>query len=679
MEFIKLIILAHLLIGSFCSENFETKLALSHALIEEAQIIKLEDPSSHTSYIDFAPPLDYLKKLEDSATNVKTHLDNDLAHLKGTDIYAMEYNNTYFTYFSSEGTYGLSGNEGCFLIGAEAYKPATVAGWEQVATMVKEFNTENQDTEIPTPEKILVPITLDNASSKLKYVGIGTKEPLDLPTTVATRANKLKAAQAFPLYNINTNTFEFREENSQAWALCKVIRSQKLVQAPMWRTLAIRKKKEVENILNSINKAKDFLNNLLGEFEDFTYTLGNKVMVENLDNLNELATLQTELGSHSATDIQDSGQYALANVFLDRFVNTLKDKLQYYRTKFINKAQVLKKVLTTAIKPIVIIVTNKIRGVTNVQPFIDAFKQSIKATLSKYDPNAKVLLQQFQYFSPNQNDLLRYFKVLKFPVITNTYEVTLKTPFIHLIQGTDNCQFVQPTFLLSHCKRLNEARFYSCQYNKFGFQDECCSSMYKLNTPTSLDSCGTEFYEKHPELTPLNYDKYNLVFISSARHTNRIDILCEGKSPEEHETNETSLISTNCRVQFEKNIFPNHLSSVEKTIVTPISQLFMDIASEVIGKKLTPQKPVPSYPPNKNDSELKIFGLNLIEFGVVGGGLFTIFSAIVCATCTLLMGRKKRKRNQEQFSKNNYVMANHPRRETLPIYSPYPTAPNQYI
>ncbi len=427
-------------------DTFETKVTLSHALIEEAQIIRLHDYLTHTAYIDLSPPFNYLEELEEHTTKVENHLKADKTHLEGTDIFAMENNNTYYTYFLNEGYVGISKNEGCFLIGGEAVKPDSEEGWKLVGQMVKQFNEENEGTDIPVVEKLVVPVTLDNSISKLRYVGLGSKNILNLGTNIATRENLLKAGSAFPLYNIESEAFEFREDNSEGqYALCKIIRSQKLAQAPVWRTLVSRKIVEVSAISKRIAKSKEFLLKILGELAEFSYTLGNKLLPESLGQLDDLANLTSGLSTHSAERVYDSGTYAIANVFLDRTIREIREKLQYYQNSYMNEQKILKNILETAIKPLVSIVTNNMKGLTKVEPFLDAFKQSVKTTSMKYDATSRVLLQQFQYVSPKASDLLRYYQVLKFPFFTRSYEVTLNIPFEHIVQGENVCVFVEPT------------------------------------------------------------------------------------------------------------------------------------------------------------------------------------------------------------------------------------------
>ncbi len=681
MDPVEKILIFMILHGMQATETPDAGLALSHALIEEARILKLEKFETHTAYVDLSGPFAFLKTLKEEATKIKTHLAEDMTHLKSTSLYAMEKNGTYFTYFLSDGDYGHSKTEGCFLIGGEAFKPETAAGWKSVGDMVKEFNEANEGSTIPIVEKLLVPVRLDNSVSKLRYVGIGSKEILELDASIATRINLLKAGSAFPLYDIKNDQFVFRDSNTPpAHALCKVIRNQKTVQAPVWRTLVARKEVEIESLLEDIEEKNTFLLNLFGEFAAFTYTLGNKIKAEDMEPLDDLTNLITELGSHSAANVYDSGTYAIASVFLDRLVNVFRQKMAYYNNLFSLKTQILKRILTVVIRPLLTIVSNNLHGISNVNPFIEAFKLSIKATTTKYDPNAKVLLQEIQYYSPQKSDLLSYLSILKFPIMTSTFEVIVRTPYQHVITGSDTCQFVSSTFLLSHCKKLNENNFYSCQYTT-GHQDECCIKLHELNTPDSIDQCETEFYEEPPRVARMKYEDYNAVFIMSATHERQIETVCDGGKMDHHLVNETVLIGTNCKLKYGSLTTPLTQVSRASTTITPLRSLFQEDITEAKSKKVAPHQPrTPHSPSNDNFEENNqyIFGLTLLEWGLISGGVVSLGTFITCALTTLFFGRrryKRRRQTKSDLAKEQYIMANSPKRELLPIYSA--TAPPQ--
>ena len=669
-----------LLLGTWV--HGETQMALSHAIIQAGKIIRGGSLSTYTTYVDFEPVFSYLRKLKDHGDALKLHLDKDISHLEGKDLYAMEHNNSYFTYFHSEGTYG-SGNPGCFLIGAEAYKPGTAEEWEDVATMVKKFNDLNEGTDIPRPTKLIVPVRVDVKSSALKYVGLGSKAELKLDSTVGTNLNLLKTLKAFPLYNINSKQFEFRENATEEYVLCKLIRTRKLAQKATWLALAQRKLVEVEKFLKETKEAKEELTNFLAKFSSFSYTVGNKLGLESPGRFDDVQAMMGHLDSHSALNIIDSGRYALANVFLDKYINALKEKLGSYLLAYEDPTNVYKTMLSKGINPLLTIVNNNIKGVSDLTPFLAAFKQSIRASSFQYDTAAKVLLQEFQYQSPKRNDLLQLHKVLLFPVLTNEYEVTVNVPEQHLLEGEDMCQFVGPTFLLANCQKLPDLEeTYRCQSDQLLFSDPCCVEIREMQTISSIERCGSVFYTSPPELALLRYDSHDFVYITSAKKESQIETQCQDGTEAEFKINETTLLSPNCSVKQNHGLISAFDTHIGPTRMVPLRTLFMETFNLLKGKELEPQKPDRKYVPPIDMFEngtLEFFGLNPLELGIISGGSFLFLLPTLACVCAIFF--RKRSKKKKEKAAENYVMASHTKREMLPIYSP-PTAPNtnfQYI
>ncbi len=661
----------------------ETKLALSHALVEEAKIIQIGKLLTHTTYIDVSQIFAYLDSLKTHGDSLMTHLTDDISHLSSSSLYSMEENKTSYTFFLTEGTIG-PGAPGCFLIGGEAVKPENINGWKKWAEIVQQWNTANKDTTIPKPTKLIMPVKTNN-EKKLIYVGTGFKGELKMDTTVEN-VDLVKARTAFPLFNIESQEVEYRTANEEAYVLCRLIYNDKIKEKGLWLTMAQRKEAEMQKVLNSIAATKQTLLDFLRELPEFSYTLGNKVRIETLGDLAELTEMNGDLSSHSADSMDKSGRFAVANVFFNQYIEKIRTFLEKVNLVIPNDATFSKKILFAALLPVVNAALTGLRGVSNMEPYTQSLKSSVKGSLTKYDAANKVILQEFSYYPPKISDLHFLYKIITFPLLTKEHEVVLDLPTSHLIvEATegDTCQFIKNNFLLSHCRRLETPSFYSCFSDVLGKADSCCQELHRLDTLESVGKCGVIMFNQPANIERITYVDYNLAFVGSSLTNSNIEFLCEG-DPSEKTLNESSVISSDCQIRLEGRTYKPSKIGTTSNIITPLSSLFSNLIPHLkeleVDVRSSP-KYLPEFPVfNENGT---IFGLGIFEWMVITAS----FIVSTCG-CTLLIGWfsyikkiKHRRKGRDAIDKQNYIMVNHAgRRQTLPIYNP-PSAPPpfQYI
>ncbi len=568
---------------------------------------------------------------------------------------------------------------GCFLIGGEGVKPKDLNGWAEIGKLVKKWNDENEGTSIPRPTKIVMPLTTDN-DKNLRYVGVGSKEVLNVDGTIATNLNLVKAKQAFPLYNIVSESIEFRTENSKGYTLCRLIYNDKLKEKTLWRTTLKRQKARITKILENIKSIKDGLLEVLGTFPSFTYSLGNKVRIESLGDLAELEELEGDLGSHAADSISKSGRFAVASMFLDNYISKISQYMDTVKKVAPEKDIFLRKVLLIALTPVLTAAATNLKGVSEHEPYLQALKNSVKGSTIKFDSANKVLLQEFSYFPPKASDLHNLYKTLRFPLLSKDHEVLLSTPSQHVLADagkTSTCQFIENNFLLAHCRKLDSQSYYSCQSELFGQINPCCKQIIDLDPMESLSTCGATIFDQDSHIERLDYDAYNYVYIGSGLATAKLEFICE-EDPDEKELNETSIISTECNLKFNDKIFQTTMAEAPSNIITPLRSLFETVIPHI-------QNVVPDIRPDVDpksgdnfffeDNNL-LSGLGMLEWlALFGSFILTSCGCTFCiGWCTFIRIKRNRTRREAQ-RKDNYIMVNHPgRRQTLPIYNP-PSAP----
>ncbi len=693
-KIIVLVLLSTWVLPTTLSEQGQTKLALSHALVPEAQIIRLRNQVTHTTYIDLAPIMEYLEKLKINADSILTHLEDDIAHLKNSGFYSMKEEGIYYTFFPHEENMTGSRNAGCFLIGGQSIKPSNKEGWKKLGTLVQKFNEENKEVaDIPKPTKIVVPVKTEDKSSKLKYVGIGPRATpyLELDDSIATVENLAKAATAFPLFNIETNEFEFRTENELEYVVCELVGNSKITSKTAWQTEARRRKAKVEKIIHKIQDSKETFENYFDGQLPFTYSLGNKVRMENLGSLLDLDTMKTDMASHSAANIQDSGRFALANMFIDNYLSTLSTKLNEFLDLFSSKEGVYRKILKAAIEPMLHVVSTNLKSIANKKPFLSAFKRSVKNAAMKYDSSSKVFLQEFNYVPPKSEDLGTLYKILTFPIISESYEVLLHAPETHLISddgGEKFCEFIEINFLLSHCVRLPDLEnTYSCRASHLEKIDNCCKLMIQPNTIQALETCGSTPYEVKPSLSLINYDSHSAVFATSALQEREFETICSGRPPTTNTANETMLISTDCQVKFDEYTIQPVQQSRSSTILTPLRTLFQSDFNHLKGQTIEPMIPEEySKETDKSFHEKESFLLELLKLEPIQWTLFvgTLILSLIgfggMSTCVIVALRKRREQQKRPKEQEAHVMENIvPRRHTMPIFQQPPATPFQFI
>ncbi len=642
------------------------KLCLSHALVRKAGIINTQDRDIQTTYIDFSHMLTLLDSLIEHANGLVNHIDADLRHLSSVDLFAMEADGTYYAFQSSV----ANPESGCHLIGGDPVELSDKPKFDALGDAIKEFNEKNKNTAIPEITKFVVYVEPTD-DGKLKYKLSGKELTLD--SSILTPANLLKVGKAFPLYDIGTKSFVFRDANYPDSTVCKITRTDKRQQILLWKTLATRKKADVEDLKRQVVSSKEAFITMLQTLTQFTYSLGTKLRIDSYPTSNGLRNFKDELPKYSTTNIQRVGQFALANVFLDRYVDKLKEYHRNFTTQYLGKDEIFSMVLSRTTDYLVDAAKPRLQGLADTVPLLGALRDSVKSSTRKYDPNHKVLLQEVSYYSPKIDDIRTYYKIVPFPVLTKKYEVVLNTREDHLItdEPAEKCTFVSNTFLVNHChKILGIDQVYGCKENSLMNIDLCCSKIAKLSIKEAITKCPLRLYQASPDIVRLNYDIYNYVFITSAIKSDIFYTSCPSKE-EKHVANVTSLVSTRCNIKYGNHQKTTTMAKATETRVTPLYELFRSKFDEIHTLEVKPNKSDPHslIPTDIQQPEKKFLGLNGYAWIGIGSAILLGLTGTGGVTYKLWKSTERRRHKADDL-KGNYIMANAPARQNLPIYQP---------
>ena len=519
------------------------KLWLSHALVEQGRIIAQTNTATHTAYVDVSHPFTSLRTLKTHASELVSHFDTGFTHLSSFTLYAMEHDGKYYAFGENVLTSDLS--IGCALLGLDDVDLVTTAEFEAMADVISQFNSENNGTSIVNVDKIIVPALTKNG----KLVSVETGRELAIGSS---GLDLEKAKTVAPVFVIASKTFEYRTTDEHTQLLCRIKETSKRRYKGAWKTFLTRYKIQTNKLIDEIDSTVTELQSMFSSNTPFTYTSGVMKRIDELPGLQDLTVLARELPSHSVVNFDSAGPYALANLFLTRYILAIQDHLEQIQLEFYSLTQVSDNIVKVAFQEIAAYVQSRLQGVLNTQPYLTALQQSIKIAEQFYDTNQKVVMVHISYYQPQVDDLRTIFNVVPIPLQTVNYEIIFDLPSAHIAtdDGNQKCQFLGHDFLLANCQRLNNlAGMYTCVSDILTDKDECCEDLVTFKVENALQSCRSNLYTDPSYIFRIDYRKINYILVTSVTQPQTFYIQCDGINTE-YVTNETTTISTPCDVVY---------------------------------------------------------------------------------------------------------------------------------
>jgi hypothetical protein len=647
----------------------EDQLWLSHALIHEAKILANQQQMVYSLYIDVHLPFSYLDELETHTNSLLSQVTADHDKLRQShQWYMFLYEGKYYSYLRRTTT--DIAERACLLGGMKDLQFTTKDQFDGFAVQLAAFNAANNGSSVPIINTFLIPLKAD--SGQLQYIHSGVKVNLGEDAADLRRAETIA-----PRYNVEDQTITFPTTDDPTFIVCEFALSDKLKFKSTWVTHLARAKVALTHLQEDIAYAKTHITNLINIGSAFTYQSGLKVRIDTLPTHHHLAEYSGTLATYTIDKIEDQSTYAMAQIFLTRYIATIQDMLEDITNAYVSKEQLAHAIAQKAISQISQRIIPQLQGTSEAELFMSAVQQSIQSEAMYYDPINHILLSQLSCYNPTIADMWTLYTIKPLPMKSDNYEILLNIPSQQFIVDYSHkfCDFVEDTYLITQCMKIKDSdNAHLCNSADFGNKNECCTKITNQETEAALNSCGSIIYTEAPDLFRINYRKINYILTSSITQSHTLSVLCDGDK-QEHTINESTAISTACDISFEGESFKTDArDDIHVTSIQTVSSIFSAVRDIIQNLDTSPTYPVSTHqfnlPELEQDILDQISNLTFLEWTGLSSTGALLAAGIAVSLFVCLRRCKHRQRRQIEKARAE-IMSNYtapPYAQTMPIY-----------
>ena len=635
------------------------QLSLTHGLTDQGGLIVTHGEVKHVTYVSLKEWADLTSTIEEHLGDIEEVLKKGLAHLGATTARALiGPGRKYYVLLKDVTTENAEAV--CNARGGKLAKYTNPKEWTDLTKLVQKFNNESAGGEVERVEEVLVPvIKLDN-----KWVQLD-----DNTTEVAFKLSQsaipFNSEEIAPRYVIENQDYDFPISDNQTNAICEPAFTDNIMKRSVWKMMALSMERRVLKLRGRLQEA---IKDVLEGFSTEGTVTKESVLFKTLrveEDCTVLNSYQTELSEYDISDEDDVNAFRAGEAFFDQYLDEAQSLVDRAMRRWTSEDNLVKEIREWTRLEIAEHLNGKLAGGSEATLYQKTLLARVRYEKLRYDRSNQMIRSVGYYPDVSAKGIYVIREITKLPFVAGEKEMTIATPSDLLIwsQAEGLCTFSDYTQIDKYCTRSGgQPPQYICEHDSaFQVNNKCCEELVTMNYKDVVSNCSTVIFEDSPKLIHFGYEGYGLLLVQSRMDSEEVVTKC-GDGEKKLTLNETSLIKTDCGIQYKHEVWRGTNEEGNDVIIKPLSELFNKADNELKDMKVE----VKFFQHDKGievseaDDVLEWYGLEWYVWVLSGAVGLVVSVSTGCCGCVTRLAIKNRqhKRREREMMLENFQRTN---------------------